>query len=98
MPSLPSERERAAREDFLANAETASRFVAGMTFETVTADMRTNQARHPHIPWRDMADAGDFYRHGYRRVALDIVWKTVQDQLPEIVAVCRAELDTPSAS
>lgn len=90
-----------------------------MTFETFTADQRTNyavvrclkivsearrrlspdaQARHPHVPCRDMADAGNFYRHSYHRVALDIVWKTVHDQLPEIVAVCRTELDTPSAS
>jgi uncharacterized protein with HEPN domain len=119
MPSLPSERERDAWEDILANAESALHFTAGMTFVAFTADLRTNyavvrcleivseasrrlpteaKARHPHIPWRDIADAGNVYRHGYHRVALDIVWKTVQDQLPEIVAVCRAELDTPSAS
>ena len=53
--------------------------------------------RHPAIPWRDIADAGNFYRHSYHRLALDIVWRTVQDQLPNIIAVCRAELDPPSA-
>lgn len=51
--------------------------------------------RHADIPWRDIADAGNFYRHSYHRLALDIVWRTVHDQLPTIVAVCRAELDSP---
>ncbi|MFC5557358.1 HepT-like ribonuclease domain-containing protein [Methylobacterium iners] len=55
------------------------------------------KARHPQIPRRDVADAGNLYRHGYHRVALDIVWKTVHDELPKIIAVCRTELDAPSA-
>lgn len=53
------------------------------------------RARHPHIPWQDIADTGNFYRHAYHRVALDIVWRTVHEPLTEIVAVCRAELDAP---
>jgi uncharacterized protein with HEPN domain len=56
------------------------------------------KARHPQIPWRGVADAGNIYRHGYHSVALDIVWKTVHDELPEIIAVCRSELDAPSVS
>ncbi|MGU3541212.1 HepT-like ribonuclease domain-containing protein, partial [Methylobacterium sp. A54F] len=54
------------------------------------------RARHPHIPWRDVADAGNLYRHSYHRVALDIVWKTVHDPLLEIIAACRAEVDPPA--
>jgi uncharacterized protein with HEPN domain len=55
------------------------------------------KARHPDIPWRDIADAGNFYRHAYHRVALDIVWKTVHDHLDPIIAACRAELSRPLA-
>ncbi|CAA2101956.1 hypothetical protein MBUL_01440 [Methylobacterium bullatum] len=55
------------------------------------------KARHPRIPWREIADAGNFYRHAYHRLALDIVWKTVHDQLTEIIEVCRAELSRPPA-
>lgn len=60
----------------------------------LSAEMK---ARHPGLPWRDIADAGNFYRHGYRRVALDIVWQTVHDQLNPIVAVCLAELSRSPA-
>ena len=51
------------------------------------------KARHPHIPWQDVADTGNFYRHAYHRVALDIVWRTVHEPLMEIAVVCRAELE-----
>ncbi|GJE16153.1 HepT-like ribonuclease domain-containing protein [Methylobacterium marchantiae] len=55
------------------------------------------KARHPQIPWRDIADAGNFYRHAYHRLALDNVWKTVHDQLTEIIEACRTELSRPPA-
>lgn len=55
------------------------------------------KSRHPAIPWRDIADAGNFYRHAYHRVALDIVWKTVHDHLNPIIAACRAELSRSPA-
>lgn len=54
--------------------------------------------RHPHVRWRDIADAGNAYRHGYHSVALDRIWETVNVGLPEIIAVCRAELSPPAAS
>jgi uncharacterized protein with HEPN domain len=53
------------------------------------------RARHPQIPWRDVADAGNLHRHSYHRVAPDIVWTTVHDPPMEILAVCRRELDLP---
>ena len=48
--------------------------------------------RYPEVDWREIADAGNFYRHSYHRVALDIVWRTVNERLAEVVAACRAEL------
>jgi uncharacterized protein with HEPN domain len=48
--------------------------------------------RHPHVPWRQIADAGNLYRHGYHGVSLDIVWLTVHDELPVLVAAVEAEL------
>ncbi len=53
------------------------------------------KARHPHVPWRIIADAGNFYRHSYHRVALDIVWGTVHEKLPILVAAAEAELGRP---
>lgn len=49
--------------------------------------------RHPDIPWRDIAAIGNVFRHGYHAVKLDIVWRTVHERLPVLVAACRAELD-----
>lgn len=46
------------------------------------------KARHPSIPWRAIAGAGNIYRHDYEEVASDIVWNTVKfalDPLPEAV-------------
>jgi uncharacterized protein with HEPN domain len=48
--------------------------------------------RHPRIPWRQMADAGNVYRHRYDNVSTRLVWHTVHDRIPELIAVCRAEL------
>lgn len=55
------------------------------------------RGRRPHIPPHAMADAGNVYRHSYHRLALDIVWQTVQDQWTEIIEVCRVELSRPPA-
>ena len=43
------------------------------------------KARHPQVPWRQIAGAGNVYRHGYDSVTLDIVWLTVHDELPVLV-------------
>ncbi len=51
------------------------------------------KARHPDVQWREIADAGNFYRHSYHRVTLDIVWGTVHEKLPILVAAAEAELE-----
>jgi uncharacterized protein with HEPN domain len=38
--------------------------------------------RHPSIAWKEMAAAGNVYRHDYEDVAASFVWVTVQDHLP----------------
>jgi uncharacterized protein with HEPN domain len=50
------------------------------------------KARHPAIPWREMAAAGNFYRHNYEDVTPRRVWKTLQDDLPPLRAVVEQEL------
>ena len=50
--------------------------------------------RHPHVPWRQMADAGNIYRHRYDTVSARLVGRTVHDRLPDLIAVCHAELGT----
>jgi uncharacterized protein with HEPN domain len=48
--------------------------------------------RHPTIEWRQMAAAGNFYRHNYEDVAAHIVWDTLQHSLPALRTVIEQEL------
>ena len=41
------------------------------------------KARHPAIPWKEMAGAGNVYRHDYEDVAASYVWRTVENSLPK---------------
>ena len=53
------------------------------------------RARHPAIPWRAMAGAGNIYRHNYEDVAAKAVWRTATHDLPILLAVVRQELELP---
>jgi uncharacterized protein with HEPN domain len=52
----------------------------------------TLKARHPNIPWRKVAGIGNVLRHNYERVAHDVLWRVVQDDLSPLELVCRQEL------
>ena len=54
------------------------------------------KARYPDIAWREMATAGNFYRHNYEDVTPRRVWKTLQQDLPPLRAVIEQELGTSS--
>jgi uncharacterized protein with HEPN domain len=50
------------------------------------------KARHTGIPWREMAAAGNFYRHNYEDVTARRVWKTLLEDLPPLRAAVDQEL------
>jgi uncharacterized protein with HEPN domain len=50
------------------------------------------KARHPGIAWKQMAAAGNVYRHDYEDVAAALVWETVQRALPPLKAALEAEI------
>lgn len=50
------------------------------------------KARHPSIAWKDMAGAGNIYRHDYEDVAAQHVWDAVQIDLPPLRVVIGHEL------
>jgi uncharacterized protein with HEPN domain len=52
------------------------------------------KARHPSIAWKDMAGAGNIYRHDYEDVTAQQVWDTVQIDLPPLREVIQRELAT----
>ena len=44
------------------------------------------KTRHPSIAWREMAAAGNIYRHEYEDVAARRVWRTLTISLPPLRA------------
>lgn len=50
------------------------------------------KARYPSIAWKDMAGAGNIYRHDYEDVAAKLVWDTVHVALPPLRDVVAREL------
>jgi uncharacterized protein with HEPN domain len=57
--------------------------------------------RRPEIPWQKVAGIGNVLRHNYERIAPDVLWKLVQDDLPALEKVCCEEfaaLDMRGAS
>ncbi len=51
------------------------------------------KARHSAISWKQMAGAGNVYRHDYEDVAAQFVWETVQRALPPLREVVRKEIE-----
>jgi len=50
------------------------------------------KARYPSIAWKNMAGAGNIYRHDYEDVAAQQVWDAVQIDLPPLRVVIEHEL------
>jgi uncharacterized protein with HEPN domain len=50
------------------------------------------KARHPDIPWQQIAGAGNIYRHDYEDVAATRVWDTVRIALPPLRTVVEQEM------
>jgi uncharacterized protein with HEPN domain len=49
--------------------------------------------KHPEIPWKDIAGAGNVYRHNYEEVLETMVWQTVQHSLTALEKAVQEELD-----
>lgn len=62
-------------------------------FEKVGEALRrvgdATRAAHPEIPWREMADMRNRMIHAYDEIAYDVVWDTVEVDLPPLVDALR---------
>ena len=67
--------ERFLADENLHLAEAASRVSAG------------TRARHPEVPWRQVIGMRHRVVHEYLEVDLEIVWKVVSADLPELIKV-----------
>ena len=105
---MHSDPEQNALRDILRQIDPAQNFAQGQDRDAFSADiMRVYavliseasrrlsgglKARHPGIAWREMAGAGNVYRHDYQDVAPPRVWDTVQFALPPLRAAIEQEL------
>jgi uncharacterized protein with HEPN domain len=48
--------------------------------------------RHASIVWKQIAGAGNIYRHDYEDVSAEFVWETVQRALPSLRVAVEVEL------
>ena len=51
------------------------------------------KARHTGVPWKQIAGAGNIYRHNYDNLVESFVWTTVKFSLPDLLGVVDAELE-----
>jgi len=44
------------------------------------------QEQNPSVPWRQVVGMRNRLVHGYNSVDLDVLWDTIEDDLPPLVA------------
>jgi uncharacterized protein with HEPN domain len=50
---------------------------------------RDTQRKHPSIPWSDIIGTRNRILHGYDEVNLQILWDTINDDIPALVSTLR---------
>lgn len=64
--------------------------VLGEVAKRVSAETRDS---HPEVPWKNIAGMRDRVIHGYDSIDLNVVWDTIQQDIPRIAEPLRKLLD-----
>lgn len=88
--------------DFLADkktqqAVTMSLIIIGEAATKVLSLHPEFAATHFQVPWRSMRGMRNKIAHGYYEIAFDVVWETIHESLPTLLATLKA-LPEPDAS
>jgi uncharacterized protein with HEPN domain len=68
--------------------------IIGEAARSATPEFRE---QFPNVPWRQMTGMRDRVIHGYDDVELLVIWKTVQEDLPQLISRIEAILNALSA-
>lgn len=68
--------------------------IIGEAANRIAQDVRGG---HPTVPWRARAGMRDKLIHDYVSVNVDVVWKTVTDDVPPLVTVMERVLQETAA-
>jgi uncharacterized protein with HEPN domain len=87
----------AAREDLDHDEDLAAALVwrlsvIGEAADKVAQDLRD---RHPQIPWTQIIGMRHRLIHGYDAIDLDVVWQTIQGDLPPLIGQLEQLLRPP---
>ena len=50
------------------------------------------KSKHKQIPWKQIASARDVFVHEYFGIGMERIWKTVQQDLPELKRAIKKEM------
>lgn len=78
------------KHDFLADKRTQQAVIMSFVIigEAAAKVMDSNAEfveQHPEVPWRNMRGMRNRIAHGYFDIDLDVVWQTVQRNIPDLV-------------
>lgn len=90
--------EGMAYEDFLVDDKTLFAVVRALEILGEATKRIPNEIRDraPQIPWRSMAGIRDKLIHDYVSVNVEVVWKTVTEDLPGLLPMIQEILDRMS--
>jgi uncharacterized protein with HEPN domain len=78
------------KDDLLHYALTYLVMIVGEASSRITTETRD---KHPELPWKQMAGMRHRLIHDYYEVRLDVLWTTVKDDLPPLIATLKGILE-----